>query len=291
MKLALGTVQFGMPYGIKNEYGKIPLSQVSQILETAYNNKITVLDTAFYYGTSEEVLGNTLGVRNWKIVTKTPHFSGDEISDVEINQLVESFNTSLLRLGRERVYALMIHACDDLFKVGGERLFNAINNLKSSGLVDKIGVSVYKEEQVERLLNDFDIDIIQVPINVLDQRLLVGGYLERLKERKVEIHARSVFLQGLLLMPLKSIPLHFKPIIQKLRKFDRMALELSIDKLSLSLEFVNSIKEIDKIVVGVDSVLQLKQIIASVKATISPVEFHELIVSDLQFINPSLWKL
>jgi len=293
MKLALGTVQFGMTYGIKNKHGKTPLSQVSKILETAYNNNITFLDTAFSYGESEKALGSSLGEggRDWKIVTKTPHFSKDIISDVEINYFVESFNTSLLNLGKERVYALMIHACDDLFKVGGERLFNELEKLKLSGLVDKIGVSVYKEQQVESLLNNFDIDIIQVPINVFDQRLLIGGHLERLKERKVEIHARSVFLQGLLLMPLKSIPLYFEPIIQKLYKFDRMALELSTDRLSLALKFVNNVKEIDKIVVGVDSVFQLKQIIDSIKTGLEPVEFDELIVNDSRFINPSFWSL
>jgi aryl-alcohol dehydrogenase-like predicted oxidoreductase len=290
MKLALGTVQFGMSYGINNRQGKVPFSQVHKILEESYNNKIDTLDTAFSYGESEEIIGNTLGGKNWKIITKTPHFTSEKISDTEVKYLDKSFNISLSKLGVKNVYGLMVHDCDDLFKIGGELLFEKMKELKSSGLVEKIGVSVYREDQIEYLLNNFDIDIIQLPINVFDQRLLVRGCLKRLKNKNIEIYARSIFLQGLLLMSLESVPSYFKPIAQQLYEFDQISNRLSVNKLSLALGFVNSIKEIDKIVIGIDSVVQLKQIIKANKIKINPIDFDRFSMNN-QFIDPSLWDL
>jgi len=151
MKLALGTVQFGMSYGINNKQGRTPSAQLQKILKESYDNKIDTLDTAFSYGESERAIGNTLEEERWKIITKTPHFRSEIISHSEVDYLSKSFNSSLLKLRMKSVYALMIHNYDDLFKVGGNLLFDKLVKLKSSGLVEKIGVSVYRESQVEHL--------------------------------------------------------------------------------------------------------------------------------------------
>ena len=290
-KLALGTVQFGMSYGVSNKHGQTTREQIIKILELAQKNDIRVLDTASSYGNSENILGGVLDDFDCKIILKTPHFN-DEVSIIkQLELLNKTFSRSLQFLGRDKAYGLLIHNCNDLFNYCGEKLFGEMERLRSSGLVKKIGVSVYTGEQIDLLLNNFDIDIIQLPINILDQRLINSGRLEKLKQHGVEVHARSVFLQGLLLMPIKSIPSYFLPIKKNLESFSNKADELSISKLELALGYVSGIKEIDKVVVGVNTVKQFKQIIDASITKVIFSEFNSLSVNDSKFVDPSCWKI
>jgi aryl-alcohol dehydrogenase-like predicted oxidoreductase len=290
-KLALGTVQFGMSYGVSNKHGQTTREQIIKILELAQKNDIRVLDTASSYGNSENILGGVLDDFDCKIILKTPHFN-DEVSIVKQFELLnKTFSRSLQRLGRDKAYGLLIHNCNDLFNSCGEKLFGEMERLRSSGLVKKIGVSVYTGEQIDRLLNNFDIDIIQLPVNIFDQRLIDSGRLEKLKRHGVEVHARSVFLQGLLLMPIKSIPSYFLPIKNALEGFSNKADELSISKLELALGYVSGIKEIDKVVVGVNTVKQFKQIIDASITKVTSREFNSFSVNNPHFVDPSCWKI
>ena len=290
-KLALGTVQFGVSYGVSNKHGQTTREQIIKILELAQKNDIRLLDTASSYGNSENILGGVLDDFDWKIILKTPHFNDDVTIEKQLELLNKSFSRSLQRLGRDKSYALLIHDCNDLFHSCGEKIFGEMERLRSSGLVRKIGVSVYTGEQIDRLLDNFDIDIIQLPINIFDQRLINSGRLEKLKQHGVEVHARSVFLQGLLLMPIKSIPSYFLPIKNSLESFSNKADELSISKLELAIGYVSGIKEIDKVVVGVNTVKQFKQIIdASITKVISS-EFNSFSVNNPTFVDPSCWKI
>ncbi|MBT4731423.1 aldo/keto reductase, partial [Candidatus Woesearchaeota archaeon] len=209
-KLALGTAQFGLDYGISNVHGKTDKHNVNQILEFAYNNNIDTIDTAAMYGNAESVVGGSINnSHSWKIVTKTPSFIGDCVDKTDVERLRRAFKKSILNLGRKNIYGLLIHSCDDLFKPGGSLLFKEMEALKSIGAVEKIGVSVYSSRQIEMVLNKFNIDLIQLPINILDQNLLIDGWLKKIKEKGIEIHARSVFLQGVLLMPRHTLPAYF----------------------------------------------------------------------------------
>ena len=283
-----------MNYGISNVHGKTDRSEVKKILQYAYNHQIDIIDTAALYGNSENVIGDSIDCNHdWKIITKTPNFLNAHIDDSCVKKLRDSFENSLINLNMKRVYGLLIHSCDDLLKSGGDRLFKEMKSLQSIGLVGKIGVSVYSDNQIEAVLNRFDIDLIQLPINILDQNLLVNGWLKKIKKKGIEIHARSVFLQGLLLMPRHDVPVYFSPIYDNIDTFISCAHELSLSCSELSLGFVQNIKEIDKIIVGVNTVEQLR---ASVEIEakhidINIAKFRTISVNNPSFTNPSLWKI
>ena len=288
-KLCLGTVQFGIPYGISNKNGQTSEANAANIMNYAYENGVTTLDTACSYGNSEEVIGKVIGENNWDIITKTPHFLSNRIDNEHLDKLVFSFKKSIDKIGRKSLYGLMIHSCDDLFKPGGRDIFFELKKLQSLGLIKKIGVSVYTKDQILRVLDNFDIDLIQLPINILDQRLIHSGCLEKLKKKGVEIHARSVFLQGLLLMPLNMIPDYFSPIIKNIKNFNEDANSLSMTALELALNYVVSIHEVDRVIVGVNTVQHIEDITSCKFKEITLKDFRGLSVKDPNFLNPSLW--
>jgi len=290
MKIGLGAVQFGADYGISNTHGKTTKYEVSQILQFAYENGISVIDTATSYGSSENILGEVVTNDNWRFVTKTPHFSDNYLNRTHVEQLKESFNQSLSNLRQKNIYGLLLHSCDDLLKPGGELLFREMERLREIGMVNKIGVSAYSSNQIKAILGKFNIDLIQLPINIFDQHLFVDGWLEKLKNNDIEIHARSVFLQGLLLMPIGSVPPYFSPIKEKIEMFSQSAKDLSLSQLELALGYVLSIREIDQVLVGVNTVKQLKGIVKATQAQIDPRDFLGNIVNDSNYVNPSLWK-
>jgi aryl-alcohol dehydrogenase-like predicted oxidoreductase len=292
-KIALGTVQFGMAYGVSNTSGQTNLNEVEEILTYAFSHGISTLDTAMAYGSSEEILGSTIHQcgDNWEIVTKTPHFKSAEITQKDLDTLKASLDNSREKLGKSSLYGLLVHACDDLFKPGGWRLISCMEKLKDQGLVNKVGVSLYCSGQIDKLLECCSIDLVQLPLNILDQRLIESGHLTKLKNKNIEIHARSAFLQGLLLMPLDKIDSWFSPIRNMLSGFHQAALDRDITVLQLALGFVSNIKEVDKVVVGVNNLDQLREIVAATDINIDVVDFKFLSVRDPAFINPSKWKL
>ena len=291
MKIALGTAQFGMDYGLSNTHGKTDKYEVSKILQYAYDYGISLIDTASSYGDSEKILGEVITNDYCKLVTKTPHFSGSYIDNSHVVKLKESFHQSLFNLKQKDIYGLLLHSCDDLLKPGGGLLLQEMENIKSNGLVKKIGVSLYNSEQIDIVLSKFNIDLVQLPINIFDQQLLIGGWLDKLKDYDVEIHARSAFLQGLLLMTNDLVPSYFFPIKKNLEEFYKSAKELSLSQLELALGYVLGVSEIDQVVVGVNTVEQLKEIIKATQVQINPMEFSDISINDPAFTNPSLWKV
>jgi aryl-alcohol dehydrogenase-like predicted oxidoreductase len=294
MKIALGTVQFGMSYGIANKLGEVGSPEIERILQYADRNGVEILDVASSYGNAESAIGkfisNQVRSKQWKVITKTPHFKSD-IIDQQVDELLESFKLSLKKLGQKSIYGLLIHNCDDIFLSGGEKLLQIMDKLKQDGLIEKIGVSLYSGEQISSLLDNYLVDIVQLPINILDQRLLEGGQLSMLKKYGVEIHARSVFLQGLLLMPLKNISPWFNPIMNTLEALHVKASKLNMSTLQLALGFVQSISEVDKVVVGVNTLNQLREIISATSIYINTEEFSDLSINDPIYLNPSNWRV
>jgi len=140
-------------------------------------------------------------------------------------------------------------------------------------------------------LDNFEIDLIQLPVNILDQSLISDGSLVKLKKHGVEVHARSVFLQGLLLMEENLIPSYFLPIKKNLDAFKNLARELSLTKLELALGYVASIDEIDKIVVGVNTLSQLQEIIKATQLKTNFEEYRNISINNSNYTNPSLWRI
>jgi aryl-alcohol dehydrogenase-like predicted oxidoreductase len=292
MKLILGTAQFGLDYGVSNTRGKTVIHDAKKILEYAYDNNISTIDTAIQYGNSEGVIGNSINKRDdWEIITKTISFTGDSINEAHVKQLRESFNHSLLNLNKTHIYGLLLHSCNNLFLPGGEKLLQEMKRMKNEGLVKKIGISLYDSKQIDRILRNYSIDLVQLPINILDQRLINDGSLIKLKEYNIEVHARSVFLQGLLLMPLNAIHPWFNPIMGTLEKFHTEAKKRNMSVLQLALAFIQGIDEIDGVVFGVNTLEQLHEIIGAVSVYTDTNSLFSMSISDSVFLNPSNWKI
>jgi aryl-alcohol dehydrogenase-like predicted oxidoreductase len=289
-KIILGTAQFGMSYGVSNKDGKTSESDVFDIINYAKNCGIKYLDTASAYGKSEFILGKVANNNDWKIITKVPSLK-DFKGNNHKSRVKELFNKSLTNLNRNSIDTLLIHSCEDLFTKYGHSLYEALIELKEAKKINKIGVSVYNKSQINRLLGFYDVDLIQAPINILDQRLILEDYLGQIKKSGVEVHVRSIFLQGLLLMPFDEIPSFFKPIYPQIRLFHEKAKSLSISPLSLALSYVDSIKEVNHILIGVNSLNHLKEIAKAQIVKISTKDFFNLGVFDENYVNPSKWTL
>ncbi|MBT4764978.1 aldo/keto reductase [bacterium] len=291
MKIALGSVQFGIPYGVSNNEGKTSKKQALSILNFAQKKGIRTIDTAPSYGDSERVLGKLFEGEEWDITTKTLPFNSKSINEEQIEQLRSVFRESLVSLHKKSIYGLLVHSCNDLLKPGGEKIFREMERLREIGMVKKIGVSVYNSKQIAAILGKFNIDLIQLPINILDQRLVSGGQLTRLKNHGVEIHARSVFLQGLLLMSPNNIPSWFDPVRGVLESFHKEAKKRNMSVLQLALSFVQSIDEIDKVIVGVNTLRQLQEVVSAASIRVNTTELSYISIDDPAFINPVNWKI
>ncbi len=291
-KLGLGTVQFGLAYGVTNERGQVPAAEVQAIVEAALGAGIDLFDTAAAYGDSERVLGNALGSQGGdiRIVSKLPALSADRIGEAEIEQCRTALLRSLALLRRRSIYGLLLHQPDDLRKPGAERLVALLDELKGAHTVVKIGVSVYDRGQIDLALDRLTLDAVQVPVNLLDQRLLQDGTLDRLKRRNVEVHARSAFLQGALLAEPTRLPGHFAPHLDRLRAVGAAAERAGLSRLALCLRFVLDQPAIDRVIVGVTGVAELKQILAAATdATPLPDSLTTLASDDPRLVNPALW--
>ena len=290
MKLGIGTAQFGMDYGITNSCGKISIAEVRKVLDLAKENGVRFLDTAWSYGCSESVLGQILGDdASFSIITKTPVLRKKLVVQQDVEKLLNGFYQSLERLRQAGTYGLLVHMVDDLLVPGGELLWEALENLRNTGLVKKIGVSVYDTKQIGIVLEKYKIDIIQIPINVFDQKLLLNGCLKRLKACGIEIHARSVFLQGVLLARLGELPKKFAELYPHLRHYYEFVYKHKWNPIQAALGFVAGIEHIDCAIVGVDGYRQLREIIDNY-IELDPRIFAS-VVSSSCLLNPTNWRM
>lgn len=290
MQIGLGTVQFGIDYGIVNST-KVSKDEVGKILNFASENGVNLLDTASSYGCSEEVIGNNLNSKlNFNFITKTPLDLQDLTPELHAQHIKKSLLNSLDLLKQSQIYCLLVHRPNDLLSNNGNKIFNELVRLKEIGLVKKIGVSAYQKEEIDAILKRFPIEVVQYPLSVIDQRGVDSGYLPYLKDRGIEIHGRSIFLQGLILMILKDIPKYFDPIVPIIKKFQNTAKNLGLTPLELAIYYVKGVKELDNIIVGAKSIIELKEIIDAFNKNLDlKIDFSSFAVSDQNFVNPKLW--
>ena len=279
-KLAIGTVQFGLDYGVTNNSGKVQIKEVRSILEFAKNNDINVLDTAARYGNSEEVLGSA-DVGDFQVITKTTPLKND------VNEVIDNFYKSLKNLNKDQVYGLLVHDVGDIDNEQFDLLYRKIIELKQQGLVSKIGFSTYTPEQVDFLLKNFDFDLIQVPFNVFDNRLIQGGQLKALNNKGIEIHARSVFLQGILL-DFNNIPCYFSTWKKEFNDYQEVVKDRGLSLIEYALNYALNVEEIDKVLVGVNS---KEQLIDIVNAAQKQATTNAFTINNLDLLNPSRWKV
>ena len=286
MMVALGTVQFGLRYGVANSVGRVSEDAAKDILHLASELGVDTLDTAAAYGNSEQVLGR-IGVNRFSIISKIPpRVDNIESPSERVKRCVDQ---SLKNLQSDYLCGLLLHRPLELLEADGFELYDSLLNIKNQGLARKVGVSIYGPDDLEKL-EAFDFDLIQAPMNILDRRLENSGWLDRLNKQGPEVHIRSAFLQGLLLMNEAERPEYFKPWRGLLRKYDAWVASQELTPLQACLGYLYNHSAISKVVVGVDTPVQLREIVEAANIPIpSPPE--SLQTDDQSLINPALWKL
>ncbi|MDF2384374.1 aldo/keto reductase [Nostoc ellipsosporum NOK] len=284
MKLALGTVQFGLDYGVTGN-GQVSAGEVHRILAEARASGIDTLDTAIAYGTSETVLG-AVGVADWNIITKLPPgLSANEDPAAWMSgELAKSFS----RLGVERVEGLLLHRPEQLLEANGPALATAMTQARASGLVGQIGVSIYSPDELDRIWPILRPDIVQCPYSLFDRRIETSGWLARLADAGTQVHARSLFLQGLLLAGADTLPAYFarwRPLFVRLRQWTA---EQGISQLAACLRFVLGNPAIARGVVGVETATQLREIVEAAEGDLPPLPAN-LATDDLDLLLPGRW--
>ncbi|NBB77336.1 MAG: aldo/keto reductase [Bacteroidetes bacterium] len=273
-KIALGTVQFGTDYGVSNREGQTDAREVEHILDTAMEFGIDLIDTASAYGNAEQVLGS-YDLSSFKVVSKfMPPSGGATIAD--------QLRTTLSNLRVDSLYGYLAHRPDDLLE--NEEQWQELVSLKYDGRVEKIGFSLDAPLQLKQLLSrDYMPDIVQVPYNFLDRRFYSS--LNELKMLGCEIHARSVFLQGLLLMAPEEVEEYYKPVKPTLVELQK----LGAQRPSALLDFVLSTHMIDRAVIGVENSEQLRQNLNGTGTR----DLLPKLESDIpeEFLMPKMWPI
>ena len=284
-KLILGTVQFGLNYGINNTKGKPEKDTVFEILSYAYENGIRNLDTAELYGNAHDLIGEfhkLNPIKKFKIITKFPHHF-DESLDNKIN-------TYLNQLNIDKLNAIFFHSFDSYLK-NKEQLENIIR-LKNK-VVKLIGVSVYTNKEMNEVIDDINIDIIQIPFNLFDNLNLRGELLKKAKKKNKIIHTRSAFLQGLFFMK-KDNPCIIRSKLKKEMEFvTDISLKSSMPVGSIALNYCLMQSNIDGVLIGVETLQQLKENIA-ISGIKIPSQYVDQIntirINNLELLNPTSWK-
>jgi aryl-alcohol dehydrogenase-like predicted oxidoreductase len=284
-RLAIGTVQFGLDYGIANQTGRVQLDVARNILQLATEHLIDTLDTAIAYGESENTLGQ-IGLTNWKVVTKLSAFPD---GCVDIAGWVEAqIEGSLKRLGINQLHGVLLHRPEQLLGETGSQLFGALHSLKTQGFTEKIGVSVYAPEELDGLMRAMEFDLVQAPLNILDRRLIESGWASRLKTDGIEVHVRSAFLQGLLLMSADHRPAKFARWQSLWTVWERWLGETGLTPLQACSAYVLGVDDVDRVIVGVDSVKQLNEILDASRSALPDIPNWAQAI-DSTLINPTHW--
>ncbi len=262
------------------------MTEIVAMLDLALSNGIDTLDTAIAYGESETSLGQA-GIDDFNVVTKLPAIPDDcPQFDAWVMAHVEA---SLARLGVSTIYALLLHRPEQLLGVHGKDLYKTLCRLKECGKVLKVGVSIYNPLELDELLRLYHFDLVQAPFNIIDSRLLRTGWLQRLKDQEVEIHTRSAFLQGLLLMPANAVPSKFTPWSDLFKRWYTWLADQNVSPVQACLAYPLTFPEIDRVVFGADSIEQLDQIIKA-SSIILPDHLPDLYCEAENLINPSCWS-
>ena len=276
-KLGLGTVQFGQSYGISNRHGQVSPQEAAAILAGALKAGIRLLDTAANYGEAEAVLAR-LDTAAFRIVSKTMGLKQG------LDAVIARARQSATALKAD---TLLVHAAADLLGPDGGALWSALQRLRDERVFRKIGISVYAAEDPAALAARFRPDVMQLPFSLLDQRLLANGTLARLAELGVEIHARSLFLQGLLFMD--SPPERLRHARSHLVDIRAQLHDAGTTPLAAALGFVLSRPEIAFGLVGVTSASELNEIVAAAQRPLPDLDWAAFALDDEVTLTPSLW--
>ena len=284
-KYTVGTANFGNKYGIKNKEKKLSLSNSKKILLLANQNKIKNIDTAIAYGNSQNYIGK-LYAKKYKVSTKLEKIPLN-LKNLEI-WFNENINNSLKFLNIKKIDTLILHYPKDLLGKNGKSLYKLIQSLKNKKIINKFGISLYNINEIYEYSSKYKIDVVQIPFNIIDRRILNNNTINYLNNKKIEIHIRSIFMQGLLLMKNKDRPKKFMKWKSIWKNYENWIKKSKLNKLEACLGYALSFPQFDKIIIGCDNVNQLAEILKIKKSVVNPP--RNISTNDKKLINPFNWK-
>ena len=296
-KISLGTAQFGSKYGISNKIGKPDLKTINKIMNFAISSGISRFDTAAGYGDSEEVLGKIFETKEKlvpNITTKISRINPEgKNSDEIFKQIKNSLEKSKRRLNNGTITNYLLHNPADM---NNDEIIKSLVRLKKEKLVNKIGVSTYTEKHVKKFLEIPEFEVIELPFNLFDTRLLKNELLKQISTQNKIIFARSVFLQGLFFIESNDLPPHLKLAKTYLDELYKISKDYKISITKLALTFVRDFDEITSLVIGVNNLDQIKMNIKLMDSEKLNEEIKEIIIKKFsnipdEVINPSKWKI
>ena len=262
-QLCLGTVQFGMPYGVTNPVGQVAESEVRSILSLAAEVGIKWLDTAQAYGSAEEVVGRCSPTSAcYRIISKLPAHTPPDMWE-------ENLKTSLHHLSTDKLDGFLLHGSEDLRGVNGDRLLDWLEGIQKRGLVDRIGISIYDADELKGLPLD-RLQMVQLPLSLYDQRLLLDGTVSKLESMGISVHARSLFLQGLIVRPSTLWPDFLSPDFREHHQnFQNYLEDQGFSLIEGALAFARSCQPLEALLIGVLTTYELQEIILAWESCLS----------------------
>lgn len=288
-KLILGTVQFGLNYGINNQSGRPEFEEVCHILDTAYQAGICLLDTAEAYGNAQQVIGayHAKAIHRFNVITKFDHRM--PLGEGGIGQRIQQ---DLDELQVASLYAYMFHSYKD-YEAYFKPFQHELEALISEGKIGKIGVSVYTNTELTAVIEQGLVSLVQIPFNLLENTLQRGQLIDRAKQKGIEVHTRSVFLQGLFFMDLERIPLQLKPLVPYLNQLNEIAQAENLSMQALALNYAIYNEGIDCVLIGTERKEQLLENLRSIQATSLGAwmkKVDQIEVNEVELLNPVNWK-
>ena len=284
-EIILGSANFNQIYGITKNF--IKKKEIKRSFNLALKNNIRIIDTSPLYNKSEKIIG-LLNNDKFKIISKIPKIPRN-IKKKNIKKWVKlKVSNSLKNLKIKKFECLLLHNVDSLLSKNGNEIYKNIKNMKRIGLTNKIGISIYDFNILDKILKKFKFDLIQAPFNILDQRLVTTGWLKKLKKRKIKVYVRSIFLQGILLSKLNQLPEKLKKLNKNLIIWENWLKKNKFKPLQVCISFVLNQRQLDGIVVGYNNKNQLNQILKQKKMK-SSFSIPNLNIRNRKLIDPRKW--
>jgi len=286
-KLCIGTAQFGSNYGIANKNGVVKITEIKKIKKHALSSGITTIDTAQAYGEGEKRL-NKIGINEFTTLSKLP------VTEPNKNRkkwVLNNIKKSLKILNKKFFHAVFVHNTKYLYDKKGSEIYKGLVIAKKNGLVKNIGVSTYTIKEIKFIVKNFKkFNIIMLPYNIIDRRPIKSKIFEKLHKLNIEIHTRSVFLQGLLLLNKKKMPKKFSKWSKVFDSIDKVSKKFGMSRYEICLRYVLSNPFIDKVLIGTDNFSQLKKLVnVSKRGDIKIKNEYIKTTNDINLLNPSKW--
>lgn len=285
-KICIGSANFGMEYGL-NKKSPLLKKDIKEIFEFLKKENTIYIDTAANYKNSEIIIGK-YSTKKFKIITKIKKIPKG-VKDLE-KWLKNEIYISCKKLRVNKIYGLLVHDTQDLKnKKKAKKIYKTFDMLKKSKIIEKIGLSIYNPNELDLYLKNYNFEIVQAPLNIFDRRIINSGWLKKINEKGIEFFARSIFLQGLLIKDINKIDKFFSPYKKKFEKFENWTQKLNISKVEACIRFVNSYREVDKVIVGINNRMHFFENYKFLKKDKLIVP-NSLEIKSGKILNPKLWK-